>query len=203
MKNTINTAVLVSGGGTNLQAIIHASQRGDLPHVELSLVLSSKEGVFALDRAAAAGIPGFAISKKALGSQKAFEAALLEKLAEYRIEIIVLAGFLSILSEDFVKRYEHRIINVHPSLIPAFCGDGFYGLRVHEAVLARGVKLTGATVHLVNSETDGGPILAQKAVRVLPGDTPEKLQKRVMRQAEWKLLPPALEQLAKGIAEKI
>lgn len=201
MKNTINTAVLVSGGGTNLQAIIDAAQRGELPHVELSLVLSSKEGVFALERAAGAGIPGFAISKKALGSQEAFEAALLEKLEAYHIEIIVLAGFLSILSRDFVKKYENRIINVHPSLIPAFCGNGFYGLRVHEAALARGVKLTGATVHLVNEETDGGPILAQKAVRVLPGDTAEKLQKRVMRQAEWKLLPAALEQVAKGLAE--
>ncbi len=201
MQTTINTAILVSGGGTNLQAIIDASGRGELPHVKLSLVLSSKEGAYALDRAAAAGIPAFVCSKKALGSQAAFEEALLEKLSEYQIDIIVLAGFLSILSEDFVKRYENRILNVHPSLIPAFCGDGFYGLKVHEAALARGVKLTGATVHLVNAETDGGPILAQKAVRVYPGDTPERLQKRVMRQAEWKLLPAALEQVAKGLAE--
>ena len=201
MQTTINTAILVSGGGTNLQAIIDASGRGELPHVKLSLVLSSKEGAYALDRAAAAGIPGFVVSKKALGSQAAFEEALLKKLKEYNIEVIVLAGFLSILSEDFVKRYENRILNVHPSLIPAFCGDGFYGLKVHEAALARGVKLTGATVHLVNAETDGGPILAQKAVRVYPGDTPERLQQRVMRQAEWKLLPAALEQVAKGLAE--
>ena len=201
MQTTINTAILVSGGGTNLQAIIDASGRGELPHVKLSLVLSSKEGAYALDRAAAAGIPGFAVSKKALGSQAAFEEALLEKLKEYKIEVIVLAGFLSILSGDFVKRYENRILNVHPSLIPAFCGDGFYGLKVHEAALARGVKLTGATVHLVNAETDGGPILAQKAVRVYPGDTPERLQQRVMRQAEWKLLPAALEQVAKGLAQ--
>ena len=202
MQTTINTAILVSGGGTNLQAIIDASGRGELPHVKLSLVLSSKAGAYALERAAAAGIPGFAVSKKALGSQAAFEEALLKKLKEYNIKVIVLAGFLSILSEDFVKCYENRILNVHPSLIPAFCGDGFYGLKVHEAALARGVKLTGATVHLVNAETDGGPILAQKAVRVYPGDTPERLQKRVMRQAEWKLLPAALEQVANALIQE-
>ena len=202
MQTTINTAILVSGGGTNLQAIIDASGRGELPHVKLSLVLSSKEGAYALNRAAAAGIPAIVCSKKALGSQAAFEEALLEKLKEYNIKVIVLAGFLSILSEDFVKRYENRILNVHPSLIPAFCGDGFYGLKVHEAALARGVKLTGATVHLVNAETDGGPILAQKAVRVYPGDTPERLQQRVMRQAEWKLLPAALEQVANALIQE-
>ena len=199
---SVNTAVLVSGGGTNLQAIIDAARRQELPHVRLALVLSSKEGVYALERAAEAGIPAFAVNKKTLGSQEAFEAALLEKLEEYNIEFVVLAGFLSILSGDFIRRYENRIINVHPALIPSFCGAGYYGLKVHEAALARGVKLTGATVHFVNEIPDGGPIIAQKAVRVYPGDTPEKLQKRVMRQAEWKLLPAALEKAAKEYTER-
>ncbi|MBQ6075641.1 MAG: phosphoribosylglycinamide formyltransferase [Lachnospiraceae bacterium] len=198
---TIRTAVLVSGGGTNLQAIIDASRRGEIPHASLELVLSSKAGAYALERAAAAGIPAFAADRKTLGSQEAFEAALLEKLEEYRIEVIVLAGFLSILSADFVRRYPNRILNVHPALIPAFCGEGFYGLKVHEAALARGVKVTGATVHFVNEVADGGPIIAQKAVKVREGDTPEKLQKRVMRLAEWKLLPAALEQVAKSLTE--
>ena len=199
--NRIRTAILVSGGGTNLQAIIDASRRGEIPHASLDLVLSSKEGVYALERAAAAGIPAFAVSRKTLGSQEAFEAALLQKLEEYQIEVIVLAGFLSILSAEFVRRYPNRIINVHPALIPAFCGEGFYGLKVHEAALERGVKVTGATVHFVNEVADGGPIIAQKAVRVLAGDTAERLQKRVMRQAEWKLLPAALELVAKDLAE--
>lgn len=199
--NQIKTAILVSGGGTNLQAIIDASRRGEIPHASLELVLSSKEGVYALERAASAGIPAFALSRKTLGSQAAFEAALLEKLKEYEIDVIVLAGFLSILSADFITHYENRILNVHPSLIPAFCGEGFYGLKVHEAALARGVKLTGATVHLVNAVPDGGPIIAQKAVRVYPGDTAERLQKRVMRLAEWKLLPAALEQVAKDLCQ--
>ncbi|MBO4838983.1 MAG: phosphoribosylglycinamide formyltransferase [Lachnospiraceae bacterium] len=199
-EKTIRTAVLVSGGGTNLQAIIDASRRGEIPHASLDLVLSSKEGVFALERAAAAGIPAFAVSRKALGSQEAFEAALLQKLEEYKIEVIVLAGFLSILSAKFVRRYPNRIINVHPALIPAFCGEGFYGLKVHEAALERGVKVTGATVHFVNEVADGGPIIAQKAVRVREGDTAERLQKRVMRQAEWKLLPAALELVAKDLS---
>ena len=201
-KSIVNTAVLVSGGGTNLQALINASARGELPHVKISLVLSSKEGAYALERAAAAGIPAFAVSKKKLGDQEAFEAALRKKLDEYKIEMIVLAGFLSILSGDFIRRYENRIINVHPSLIPAFCGEGYYGLKVHEAALARGVALTGATVHFVNEIPDGGPIIAQKAVRVYPSDTPEKLQKRVMRQAEWKLLPAALEKVAAALTQR-
>ena len=201
-KTIVNTAVLVSGGGTNLQALINASARGELPHVKISLVLSSKEGTYALERAAAAGIPAFAVSKKKLGDQEAFEAALRKKLDEYKIEMIVLAGFLSILSGDFIRRYENRIINVHPSLIPAFCGEGYYGLKVHEAALARGVALTGATVHFVNEIPDGGPIIAQKAVRVYPSDTPEKLQKRVMRQAEWKLLPAALEKVAAALTQR-
>ena len=201
-KSIVNTAVLVSGGGTNLQALINASARGELPHVRISLVLSSKEGAYALERAAAAGIPAFAVSKKKLGDQEAFEAALRKKLDEYKIEMIVLAGFLSILSGDFIRRYENRIINVHPSLIPAFCGEGYYGLKVHEAALSRGVSLTGATVHFVNEIPDGGPIIAQKAVRVYPSDTPEKLQKRVMRQAEWKLLPAALEKVAAALTQR-
>ena len=151
-------------------------------------------------RAKNAGIPAFAFSKKKLGSQEAFEKALLGKLEEYGIELIVLAGFLSILSADFTKRYERRILNIHPALIPSFCGEGYYGLKVHEAALARGVKLTGATVHFVNEIPDGGEIIAQKAVRVYPGDTPERLQKRVMQQAEWKLLPAALEKVAAELA---
>ena len=197
--NRIRTAILVSGGGTNLQAIIDASRRGEIPHASLDLVLSSKEGVYALERAAAAGIPAFAVSRKTLGSQEAFEAALLQKLEEYQIEVIVLAGFLSILSAEFVRRYPNRIINVHPALIPAFCGEGFYGLKVHEAALARGVKVTGATVHFVNEIPDGGEILLQKAVAILPADTPEVLQKRVMEEAEWKLLPQAVEMVSRDI----
>ena len=199
--NKINTAVLVSGGGTNLQAIIDRDKAGELPHVHLALVLSSQENAYALERAKNAGIPAFAFSKKKLGSQAAFEAALLGKLEEYGIELIVLAGFLSILSADFTKRYERRILNIHPALIPSFCGEGYYGLKVHEAALARGVKITGATVHFVNEIPDGGEIIAQKAVRIYPGDTPEKLQKRVMKQAEWKLLPAALEKVAAELAD--
>ncbi len=199
--NKINTAVLVSGGGTNLQAIIDREKSGGLPHVKLALVLSSQENAYALERAKNTGIPAFAFSKKKLGSQAAFEAALLGKLEEYGIELIVLAGFLSILSADFTKRYERRILNIHPALIPSFCGEGYYGLKVHEAALARGVKITGATVHFVNEIPDGGEIIAQKAVRIYPGDTPEKLQKRVMKQAEWKLLPAALEKVAAELAD--
>jgi phosphoribosylglycinamide formyltransferase-1 len=199
--NKINTAVLVSGGGTNLQAIIDREKSGGLPHVKLALVLSSQENAYALERAKNAGIPAFAFSKKKLGSQAAFEAALIGKLEEYGVELLVLAGFLSILSADFTKRYERRIINIHPALIPSFCGEGYYGLKVHEAALARGVKITGATVHFVNEIPDGGEIIAQKAVRIYSGDTPEKLQKRVMKQAEWKLLPAALEKVAAELAD--
>ena len=202
MEKRIRTAVLVSGGGTNLQAIIDRERAGELPHAELALVLSSQEEAYALTRAEKAGIPAFAVSRQKLGSQAAFEKALLEKLEEYRIEMIILAGFLSILSPDFTARYEKRILNVHPALIPSFCGEGFYGLKVHEAALARGVKVTGATVHYVNEIPDGGEIIAQKAVRVYPGDTPERLQKRVMRQAEWKLLPAAAETVAKRLSEE-
>lgn len=189
-------AVLVSGGGTNLQALIDACGRGELPHAELALVVSNNASAFALKRAEAAGIEACFIE-----SGIDFESRLEALLASRGIDFIVLAGFLRILSAEFVGKYPGRIINIHPSLIPAFCGKGFYGLRVHEAALERGVKLTGATVHLVNAEPDGGPILLQKAVEVLEGDTPELLQKRVMREAEWVLLPKACEMLAEGIVE--
>ena len=196
-------AVLVSGGGTNLQALLDAQQAGKLPHGEIVLVVSNKEGVYALERAAQAGVPSAVVSRKALGnSQEAFEAALLDLLEEYSVDLIILAGFLSILSGDFTRRYENRILNVHPALIPSFCGKGMYGLHVHEAALAYGVKVTGATVHYVNEVPDGGHILLQKAVDVLPGDTPEALQRRVMEQAEWILLPQAAEQVAKHIYEE-
>jgi len=196
---SIRTAVLVSGGGTNLQAILDAAREGRLPHAEISLVVSDRPGAYALTRAEQAGVPALLIDRKACGGPAAFEAQLLAALKQYDIGIIVLAGFLSILSADFTARYPRRILNVHPSLIPCFCGAGFYGLKVHEAALARGVKVTGATVHFVNEIPDGGEIIAQKAVEVLPGDTPETLQRRVMEQAEWLLLPQALEQVAAGL----
>lgn len=199
MLNKARIAVLVSGGGTNLEALFNAQAAGDLPHGEIVLVLSSNPGAFALERAKRRGVPAFAVSRKQLGQAK-FEAALTKKLTEYQADLLVLAGFLSILSEDFVRRWPDRIVNVHPSLIPAFCGKGYYGLRVHQAALERGVKVTGATVHLVNEVPDGGRILLQKAVDILPGDTPETLQRRVMEQAEWVLLPQAVEQLAAHIA---
>mgnify|MGYP005762427139 FL=1 len=199
MLNKARIAVLVSGGGTNLEALFNAQAAGDLPHGEIVLVLSSNPGAFALERAKRRGVPAFAVSRKQLG-QEPFEAALMEALTQYRVDLVVLAGFLSILSENFVRRWPDRIVNVHPSLIPAFCGKGYYGLRVHQAALDRGVKVTGATVHLVNEIPDGGRILLQKAVEVQPGDTPETLQRRVMEQAEWVLLPQAVEQLAAHIA---
>ena len=193
-------AVLVSGGGTNLEALLNAQEAGQIPHGEIVLVLSSAAGAYALERAKNHGVPGFAVPRKGV-SQEAFEAGLTEKLTEYRADVIVLAGFLSILSEEFVKRWPERILNVHPSLIPSFCGKGMYGLKVHEAALAQGVKVTGATVHLVNEIPDGGRILLQKAVEVLPVDTPEALQRRVMEQAEWVLLPQAAELVAQQISE--
>ena len=199
MLNKARIAVLVSGGGTNLEALFNAQAAGDLPHGEIVLVLSSNPGAFALERAKRRGVPAFAVSRKQLG-QEPFEAALIKALTQYRVDLVVLAGFLSILSENFVRRWPDRIVNVHPSLIPAFCGKGYYGLKVHEAALRRGVKVTGATVHLVNEIPDGGRILLQKAVEVQPGDTPETLQRRVMEQAEWVLLPQAVEQLAAHIA---
>ena len=192
MKTRI--AVLVSGGGTNLQALIDANLQAG----EIALVVSSRPGVYALERAYRAGIPSVVIAKKG-STQEAFEEKLRAALEEYRIDLIVLAGFLTILSEDFTRRYPRRILNIHPSLIPAFCGEGYYGLRVHEAALARGVKLTGATVHFVNEIPDGGEIILQKAVEVKAGDTPEILQRRVMEQAEWKLLPQAVELVSEEI----
>ena len=194
-------AVLVSGGGTNLEALLLAQERGEIPHGDIVLVLASNETAFALERAKNHGIPGFACPRKTLG-QVGFEEALSEKLAAYDIDLMVLAGFLSILSEDFVSRWPDRIVNIHPSLLPAFCGKGYYGLKVHEAALARGVKLTGATVHLVNEIPDGGRILLQQAVEVLPGDTAETLQRRVMEQAEWVLLPKAAELLSAQIVQE-
>ncbi len=192
-------AVLVSGGGTNLQALLDAQAGGSLPSGEIVLVISSRPGAYALERARKAGVETLTVSRKSCGSQERFEDALLKALEEHDIELIILAGFLCILSERFTSRYERRIINIHPSLIPSFCGEGFYGLRVHEAALAYGVKVTGATVHYVNEIPDGGKILLQKAVPVLPGDTPESLQKRVMEQAEWILLPEAAELVSSQI----
>ena len=192
-------AVLVSGGGTNLQALIDAQARGEIVSGELALVISNRADAYALTRAQTAGIDTAVVLKKELGSAEAFEERIHELLAEYRIDIIVLAGFMVILSESFTARYPRRILNVHPSLIPSFCGEGFYGLRVHEAALAYGVKVTGATVHFVNEIPDGGEIILQKAVKILPNDTPESLQKRVMRLAEWKLLPAAVEKVCKEL----
>ena len=192
-------AVLVSGGGTNLQALIDAQNSGILISGKISLVISNNAAAYALERARKADIATAVVLKKELGSQEAFEAKIKELLAEHKIELIVLAGFMSILSEDFTKDYPERIINVHPSLIPSFCGVGYYGLRVHEEALAYGVKVTGATVHFVNEIPDGGKIIAQKAVEILEGDTPEILQKRVMEQAEWKLLPAAVELVSKQL----
>ena len=185
-------AVLVSGGGTNLQALIDA-QGSTLVSGEIALVVSNNAGAYALERARKAGIETAVVLKKELGSQAAFEAKLKEILTEHGIEVIILAGFMTILTENFTACYPKRILNVHPSLIPSFCGAGFYGLRVHQAALDYGVKVTGATVHFVNEIPDGGEIIAQKAVEILPGDTPELLQRRVMEQAEWILLPQAAE----------
>lgn len=192
MSGKARIAVLVSGGGTNLQAILDAAARGEIPDGEVAMVISDRAGAYALERAQKAGIPTLEINKKACGGQVAFEQKLIDALTINRIDLIVLAGFLSILTENFTTLYTRRIINVHPSLIPSFCGEGFYGLRVHEAALAKGVKVTGATVHFVNEICDGGRILKQKAVEVQPGDTPEILQRRVMEQAEWIILPAAI-----------
>ena len=196
--NKKRIAVLVSGGGTNLQAILDAQKSGVITAGEVTLVISNKEGAYALTRAENAGIPAKVLTRKACGGQEGFEKALIEALEENRTDLIVLAGFLSILSEDFTKKYDHQILNIHPSLIPSFCGAGFYGRKVHEAALARGVKVTGATVHYVNEIPDGGEIIAQKAVEILDGDTPEILQKRVMEQAEWVILPQSIEKVCQG-----
>ena len=192
-------AVLVSGGGTNLQALIDAQTSGVIQSGEITLVISNNPGAFALERAAKAGISTQVVSKKQLGSQDAFEARIKELLRANQIDLIVLAGFMSILSENFTMDYPERILNVHPSLIPSFCGVGYYGLRVHEEALAYGVKVTGATVHFVNEIPDGGKIILQKAVQIEEGDTPEVLQRRVMEQAEWKILPAAVEMVSKQL----
>ena len=195
----VKIAVLVSGGGTNLQALIDACKSGIIKSGRIELVISSNPNAYALQRAASANIPTAVVSKKECGSQEIFEEKIKELLFENGIELIVLAGFMSILSEDFTRAYPERIINVHPSLIPSFCGKGFYGLRVHEAALEYGVKVTGATVHFVNEIPDGGRIILQKSVAIKKGDTPEILQRRVMEQAEWKILPRAVELVSKEI----
>lgn len=194
--------VLVSGGGTNLQAIIDAIKSDVIKSAEISAVIASNPNAYALERAKANGIPADVVYKKEIGSQEAFEARLIELIEHYEADIIVLAGFMCILSENFTKRYPERIINVHPSLIPSFCGKGFYGLKVHEAALDYGVKVTGATVHFVNEIPDGGKIIMQKAVAIEDGDTPEVLQKRVMEQAEWIILPESVEKVAKEIIDR-
>ena len=198
----VRAAVLVSGGGTNLQAIIDAKRAGKIPSAELALVVASNASAYALTRAETAGIAHAVLRKEKSEAPENYGERLLTLLRENAIDVVVLAGFLTILPENVIRAYDHRILNIHPSLIPSFCGDGFYGLHVHEAALKRGVKVTGATVHFVNEITDGGDIIAQKAVEVLPGDTPETLQRRVMEQAEWILLPQALEQVAGEIAKK-
>lgn len=195
MTNVKKIAVLVSGGGTNLQALIDAEKAGIITSGKISLVIANNAGAYALERAKNADIATAVVLKRELGSQEAFEGAIINLLEENEIDVIVLAGFMSILSESFTSRYPKRIINVHPSLIPSFCGKGFYGLRVHEAALEYGVKVTGATVHFVNEIPDGGEIIMQKAVYIEDGDTPEVLQKRVMEQAEWKILPESVEKV--------
>lgn len=201
MLRKARVAVLVSGGGTNLQALIDAERSGIISSGKIEVVISNNPGAFALKRAESAGIEALAINKKALSSASEFESLLIDALDQRKIDFIVLAGFMCILSERFTKHYEKRIINVHPSLIPSFCGEGFYGLRVHEAALNYGVKVSGATVHFVNEIPDGGEIIMQRAVSVLDGDTPETLQRRIMEQAEWKILPLSLELVCKRLIE--
>ena len=185
-------AVLVSGGGTNLQAIIDKMESGDIQNAKIEIVISNKKDAYALERAQKHGIKGACVSPKDFATREEFNQALLEVLEEHQIDLVVLAGYLVIVPENVIKRFENRIVNIHPSLIPSFCGDGFYGLKVHEAVLARGNKVTGATVHFVDEGTDTGPIILQRAVAVQEGDTPEQLQKRVMEEAEWEILPEAI-----------
>lgn len=197
-----NIAVLVSGGGTNLQALIDAQNSGIIKSGEIKLVISNKADAYALERAKKAKIKTSVILKSKLGSTKAFESEIIKELKNNKIDLIVLAGFMSILSADFTKQFDKRIINVHPSLIPSFCGEGYYGLRVHEAALKKGVKITGATVHFVNEIPDGGEIIMQKAVKILENDTAETLQKRVMRLAEWKILPLSVEKISSKIIER-
>ena len=198
----LKIAVLVSGGGTNLQAILEAEARGEIPHGKVSLVVASKPGVYALERAANFGVPSAVVRRKDYEDGAAYDKAMVELLKANDIGLVVLAGFMTVLGPDFIAAYPNRILNVHPALIPSFCGPGMYGLRPHEACLARGCKVTGATVHFVNEVCDGGPILLQKAVEVKPGDTPEILQKRVMEQAEWKLLPRAIAMVCEQAMEE-
>ncbi|MBQ7760868.1 MAG: phosphoribosylglycinamide formyltransferase [Clostridia bacterium] len=197
-----NIAVLVSGGGTNLQALIDAEKSGIISNGSITLVVSNNANAYALERAKNAGIKSRVVLKSALGSQEAFENELIRVIDDAKIDIIVLAGFMSILSAKFTKHYENKIINVHPSLIPSFCGKGFYGLKVHEAALAYGVKVSGATVHFVNEIPDGGKIIMQKAVEIKDGDTPEILQKRIMEEAEWKILPLSCEKICSQIVKE-
>ena len=194
----VRIAVLVSGGGTNLQALIDAQSRGELKNGRIAAVLSSRPDAYALERAARAGIPGYVVARKDFASNREMTVALVDKLRELDIGLVVLAGFLHILTGEMVDAFPNAILNVHPALIPSFCGAGYYGLHVHEAALAYGVKLTGATVHFVNEEPDGGPIVLQKAVEILEGDTPEVLQRRVMEQAEWHILPQAVSLFCEG-----
>ena len=199
MREKIRIAVLASGGGTNLQALIDAEHSGKIENGEIVLVICNRKSAYAAERAKLAGIRAEIVTRKACGGQEGFEARMTELIEEERVDLIVLAGFLNILSNDFVRRYDHRIVNIHPSLIPAFCGEGFYGIIPHEAALERGVRITGATVHFVNEIADGGEIIAQKAVEVLPDDTPDVLQKRVMEEAEWIILPEAVS----GLCDKM
>lgn len=202
MSNKTKIAVLVSGGGTNLQALIDAEKSGIITNGKIELVISNKANAYALERAKQAGIATCVFEKKDFSDREGFEEAIISALEDSGIELIVLAGFMCILSERFTNRYRNRILNVHPSLIPSFCGEGFYGLHVHEAALNYGVKVTGATVHFVNEIPDGGKIILQKAVEIKDGDTPEILQKRVMEEAEWKILPEAVELISKEISDK-
>lgn len=195
-------AVLVSGGGTNLQALIDAGKRSDTPHAELAFVVSSRADAGAINRAGRAGIPVVVLARADYETSDAYDAALYAQLGENRVDVVVLAGFLPIVGPRVLSAYPRRIINIHPSLVPRHCGKGMYGLRVHESVLASGDRVTGATVHLVSDVTDGGEVLMRREVQVLPGDTPKTLQRRVMEQAEWKLLPEALEKLCSGAYEE-
>lgn len=201
MADKTKIAVFVSGGGTNLQALIDCEKSGQIPDGKITVVISSSAKAYAIERAKNAGIPCKVVNKKACGSQEKFEEEIIKVLDEFDIDLIVLAGFLNILGENFTSRYKNRIINVHPSLIPSFCGKGYYGLKVHEEALIYGVKVTGATVHFVNEIPDGGEIIMQKAVEILDGDTPEILQKRVMEQAEWIILPASCQKISKLIRE--
>lgn len=199
----LKLAVLVSGGGTNLQAIIDAIDNGTITNAKIEVVISNNQNAYALERAKQHGIEAMCISPKEFESREAFNKAFLEKLDDFEVDLVVLAGFLVVIPEMMIQKYRNRIINIHPSLIPSFCGTGYYGLKVHEGALARGVKVTGATVHFVDEGTDTGPIILQKPVMIEQGDTPEVLQRRVMEQAEWKILPQAIDLIANGKVEVI